>query len=87
MRIGDHSADPDPQEAGRAGDGSLHPGDRHRSGRGSRLLLHSDQIHPVSDSIVVIAQTMIITVINIVKIIQISQFDHLSSFMIMDHHL
>ena len=48
MRIGDHSADPDPQEAGRVGDGSLHPGDRHRSGRGSRLLLHSDQIHPVS---------------------------------------
>ena len=49
MRIGDHSADPDPQEAGRVGDGSLHPGDRHRSGRGGCFLLHSDQIHPVSD--------------------------------------
>ena len=49
MRIGDHSADPDPQEAGRVGDGSLHPGNRHRSCRGGCFLLHSDQIHPVSD--------------------------------------
>ena len=39
---------PPSQEARDPGDGSLHPGDRHRSVRRSGLFLHRHQIHPVS---------------------------------------
>ena len=46
----DHPAHPDPQEAGHVGDCPVQPGNCYWSLWRSCLLLHSHQIHPVSDA-------------------------------------